>query len=85
MQHNVDKCEVFHFGHKNRKAGYYLNGGSLGKDEVQRDLGVMVEQSLKVGMEVQQAERKANGILAFIVRGFEYRSKDVLLQLYRAL
>ena len=45
----------------------------------------MVEESLKVGMQVQQAVRKANGMLAFIARGFEYRSKDVLLQLYRAL
>ncbi len=52
---------------------------------MQRDLGVLVHQSLKVSMQVQQAVKKANGMLAFIVRGFEYRSKDVLLQLYRAL
>eukprot|EP00061_Rhincodon_typus_P004111 g21775.t1 len=31
MLYNVDKCEVIHFGGKNRKADYYLNGGSLGK------------------------------------------------------
>ena len=85
MQYNVDKCEIIHFGGKNRKEDYYLNGGSLGKGEVQCDLGVMVEQSLKVGILVQQAVRKANGMLAFIARGFEFRSKNVLLQLYRAL
>uniref|UniRef100_UPI00398ECED7 nucleotide-binding oligomerization domain-containing protein 1-like isoform X3 n=1 Tax=Pristiophorus japonicus TaxID=55135 RepID=UPI00398ECED7 len=45
----------------------------------------MVHQSLKVGMQVQQAVKKANGMLAFIARGFEYRSREVLLQLYRAL
>ena len=38
MQFNVDKCEVIHFGSKNRKADYYLNGVKLGKGEVQRDL-----------------------------------------------
>ena len=75
MQYNVDKCEVIHFGGKNRKADYYLNGGRLGKGEMQRDLGVMVHQSLKVGMQVQQAVKKANGILAFIAKGFEYRSR----------
>ena len=32
-----------------------------------------------------QAVKKANGMLAFITRGVEYRSKEVLLQLYRAL
>ena len=85
MQFNVDKCEVIHFGGKNRKTDYYLNGGQLGKGEVQRDLGVVVHQSLKVGMQVQQAVKKANGMLAFIARGFEYRSREVLLQLYKAL
>ena len=52
---------------------------------MQRDLGVLVHQSLKVSMQVQQAVKKANGMLAFIARGFEYRSRDVLLQLCRAL
>ena len=85
MQYNIDKCEVIHFGGKNKGADYYLNGVRLGKGEVQRDLGVLVHQSLKVGMQVQQAVKKANGMLAFITRGFQYRSKEVLLQLYRAL
>ena len=51
---------------------------------MQQDLGLLVHQSLKVSMQVQQA-KEANGMLAFIARGFEYRSSDVLLQLYRAL
>ena len=29
--------------------------------------------------------KTANGMLAFIARGFEYRNRDVLLQLYRVL
>ena len=37
------------------------------------------------GVQVQQTMKKANGMLAFITRGFRYRSKEVLLQLYRAL
>ena len=85
MQYNVDKCEVIHFGSKNMRVDYYLNGGRLGKGEMQRDLGVMVHQTLKVGMQVQQAVKKANGMLAFIAKGFEYRSREVLLQLYRVL
>ena len=27
MQYNIDKCEVIHFGAKNKGADYYLNGG----------------------------------------------------------
>jgi len=84
MQNNLDKCEVIHFGSKN-EADYSLNGCKLGEGSVQRVLGVLVHQSLKVSMQVQQAVKKANDMLAFIARGFVYRSRDVLLQVYRAL
>ena len=47
-------------------------------------MGVLVHQSPKASKQVQQAV-KVNGMLAFIARGLEYRSKDVLLQLYRTL
>ncbi|XP_069771712.1 LOW QUALITY PROTEIN: butyrophilin subfamily 3 member A1-like [Narcine bancroftii] len=56
---------------KNRKEDIYLNGICLGKGEMQQDLGVAVHQPLKVGLQVQQVVRKANGMLAFIARGFE--------------
>ena len=52
---------------------------------VQRDLGVLVHESQKPSLQVQQVVRKANGMLAFIARGIEYKSREVLLQLYRAL
>ena len=57
----------------------------MGKGEVQQDLGVLVHQSMKVSIQVQQTVKKANGMLAFITRGVEFRGKEVLLQLYRAL
>ena len=85
MQYNLDKCEVIHFGSKNKKTDYYPNGCKLGEGSVQGDLGVLVHQSLKVSMQVLQAVKKPNGMLAFIVRDFEYSSRDVLLQLCRAL
>ena len=84
MQYHLDKCEVIHFGSIITKADYDLKGCKLREGSVQRDLGVLVHQLLKVSMQVQQAVKKANSMLAFIVRGLEYRSRDVL-QLYRAL
>ena len=50
---------------------------------MQWDLGVL--ESQKPSLQVQQVVRKANGMLAFIVWGIEYKSREVLLQLYRAL
>jgi len=60
MEYNVGKCEVVHFGRKNRGADYFQNGEKLQKSEKQRDLGILVLDSLKVNMQVQLAVRKAN-------------------------
>ena len=75
MQYNVDKCEVFYFGSNNRKTDYYLNGCKLREVDTQQELGVLISA------QVQQAVKKANGMLAFIARGFEYRNRDILLHL----
>ena len=48
---------------------------------MQRDLGVLVHESQKVGLQVQQVIKKANGILSFIARGMEFKNSEVMLQL----
>jgi len=45
MEYNVGKCEVVHFGRKNRSADYFINGEKLQKSETQRDLGILVQDS----------------------------------------
>ena len=85
VEYNVGKYEVMDFGRKNRGVDYFLNGKRLWKSEAQRDLGVLVQDSLNVNMQVQLAVRKANSVLAFMLRGQEYRSRDVLLRLDKAL
>eukprot|EP00061_Rhincodon_typus_P000919 g13192.t1 len=85
MEYNVGKCEVVHFGQKNRSMDYFLNEEKIQKSEVQRDLGVPVQYSLKVNVQVETVVRKANATLAFILRGPEYKSRDVVLRLYKAL
>ncbi|XP_067880268.1 uncharacterized protein [Heterodontus francisci] len=52
---------------------------------MQRDLGVLVHESLNVIMQLQHVIRKAYRILLFIVRGIEYKSRSVMLQFYREL
>ncbi|XP_067836169.1 probable G-protein coupled receptor 139 [Heptranchias perlo] len=52
---------------KNRKAEYYSNGNSLENFDVERNLVVLVHQSLKANIQVQQAVRKANVNLVTIV------------------
>ncbi|GCC19456.1 hypothetical protein chiPu_0000004 [Chiloscyllium punctatum] len=85
MEFNVNKCEVLHFGKKNKSTDYFLNGEKIGKAKVQRDLGVLVEDSLKVNMQVEPVIKKANAMLSLISRGLEYKNTIVLLRLYKAL
>eukprot|EP00061_Rhincodon_typus_P001839 g15927.t1 len=47
MEYNVGKCGVMHFCKKNRGMDDFLNGEKIQKSEVQRDMGVLVQNSLK--------------------------------------
>eukprot|EP00061_Rhincodon_typus_P002028 g16407.t1 len=47
MEYNMGKCEVMHFDKKNRSMGYFLNGEKIQKSEGQRDLRVVIQDSLK--------------------------------------
>ena len=85
MEYNVGKCEVIHFCRNSSKMDYYLNGKKLQHAVVQRDLGVLVHESQKLVLQVQQVIKKANGILSFIARGMEFKNSEVMLQLYKVL
>eukprot|EP00061_Rhincodon_typus_P015331 g42943.t1 len=49
------------------------------------DLGVQAHSSLKAGSEVDRVVKKAFSMLSFIGRDIEYRSWNVVLQLYKSL
>eukprot|EP00061_Rhincodon_typus_P002313 g17172.t1 len=49
------------------------------------DLGMQVHSSLKVATQVAKMIKKAHGMLAFISRDMEYRSRQTMLQLYKTL
>ncbi|XP_067869962.1 uncharacterized protein [Heterodontus francisci] len=63
---------------KNRNEEYFLNGAKLGSVAVRKDLGALVHESPKASIQVQQAIKKAIGMLTFIARGFEYRRMPTL-------
>ena len=81
----MEKCEVMHFGRTSGGIDYFLNGEMLRKSETQKDLGVLVQDSFQVNVQVQSAVRKANAMLVFMSRGLEYKSRDILLRLNKAL
>ena len=85
MEFNPEKCEVIHFGRSNLTRKYSMNGRTLGSSVEQRDLGVFVHRSLKAERHVSGVVKKTYGTLAFINRGIDYKSREVMLELYRTL
>jgi len=59
MDFNPDKCEVMHFGRSNTGGKYTVNGRTFKSIDRQRDLGVQVNRSLKVAMQVEKVIEKA--------------------------
>jgi len=85
MLFNLDKCKVMHFGRSNIKADYRMGGKVLEVVTEERDLGIIVQNDLKVSQQCAKAVKTANRVLGMISRTFVTRSKDVVLQLYKSL
>ena len=85
MLFNVEKCKVMHFARSNEKAAYKMGDSTLQVVNSEKDLGVMVQDDLKVSMQCAEVVKRANRILGMIKRTFESRSKDIILRLYKCL
>ncbi len=72
MQFNVKKCKVLHLGHNNSRQVYTMAGQALVETKVERDVGVMVSESLRPSEQCARAARTAN-VLGQITRAFQYK------------
>ena len=82
MAFNKDKCHVLHLGKKNKGFEYTMGGVKLAAAEWEKDLGVIVHQSLRPSFQCARAAKKANGVLGQLCRGVGYRDKEVFIGLY---
>ena len=85
MIFNEVKCKVMHFGANNIEANYQINGHVLDVVEEERDLGVIVSNTLKVSAQCVKAVKTVNKILGLIKRTFTTRQKDIIINLYKSL
>ena len=85
MLFNLDKCKVMHFGTGNTKASYSMGGAVLQVVNCEKDLGVLVQNNLKVSQQCVKAAKTGNRVLGMISRTFQYRSKSVIIKLHKAL
>ena len=87
MRFNVGKCQVMHLGKKNSQiqSEYYMYQQKLKVCEVERDLGVLMSDDMKVSSQCQHAYLKANRVLGLIRRNIVNKTPDILVRLYKSL
>ena len=83
MLFNSEKCHILHLGHRNARFEYTMGGRVLEAVESEKDVGVIIHQSLKPSMQCARAAGRANAILGQLSRAVSYRDKDTFLRLYK--
>jgi len=85
MSFNKSKCMVMHLGKKNMKVDYVMDNHPLKKVSEEKDLGVFITDNLKSARQCQEAYSKASRALGMIACTISYKTKEVLLKLYKSL
>ena len=90
MKFHPAKCKVMHLGKSNPKETYQMktadgNYHNLEETEVEKDLGVEVDNKLKFSHHIQSKINKANKILGCLKHTFKFLNKEVFTLLYKSL
>ncbi|CAM5114425.1 unnamed protein product [Natator depressus] len=85
MKFNVEKCKVMHIGKNNPNYTYNMMRANLATANQEKDLGVIVDSSLKTSMQCAAAVKKANGMLGISKKGIENKMENILLPLFKSM
>ena len=85
MLFNADKSKEIHFGFNNKNVDYYLGSNKLCEVKEERDLGVIIHNSLKSSNQCVKAANAANATLGMIKRTFMCKNKDIMMKLYKSI
>jgi hypothetical protein len=61
LHFNTSKCKVMHLGKKNVKEDYTMDGSVLESTAAEKDIGVMIQDTLKPSLHCAKTAAKANG------------------------
>jgi len=85
LDNNVVPSADHTFWFNNKEVDYILGNQKLNAVEDERDLGVIVDKSLKSSRQYVKAAAAANAVLGMIRRTFFCKDKELILQLYKSL
>ena len=85
LNFNIVKTFVMHLGNSNPCHTYYMDGQPLQVVSEHKDLGIIVDSSLKFHSQATSAINKANRVLGLIKKSFNTLNRKTLPILYKAL
>ena len=85
MLSNIEKCKCLHFGHRNIKDNYSIGDSIIQTVSEERDLGVIIHQSLNAKTHCAKAVKSAYRVLGLINRTITNKDKTTIIRLYKEL
>merc|ERR1711963_630999 len=89
LKFNEAKCNVLHLGGNNPKNAYFIgdegNRTQLTVTKLEKDLGVHIDETLSFDQHVEKITKKASSRCAKILKNFTFRSRDVLLPIFKSI
>ena len=85
MMLSAQKCKCLHIGYTNTYANYSIGGVEVTSSSCERDLGVVIDESLNYNRECAKAVLSANKTMGIINRTYSCKSKDNILNLHKSL
>ena len=85
MEFNPGKCKCVHFGHANPKHEYTMGAQKIAHSTEEKDLGVLINQSLSPSHHMATCVSRANRIVGLIKRTYENKSKRNIIALHKSL
>ena len=85
IKFNSDKCKVLHLRKNNPCYTYSMKGSDLESTNVEKDLGVHVDDKLNFEFHITESIKKANRMVGMLSRFLVTKDKDVMIPLYKSL
>ena len=89
LKFNEAKCNVLHLGGNNPRHTYFIGDeGSRTKltvTKLEKDLGVHIDENLNFEQHIEKITKKAASRCANILKNFTFRSRDVLLPIFKSM
>ena len=85
MPFNTSKCTVKHLECHNRNHQYAMDGNQITSVSLQRDLGILISSDLRWDHQVNESCKKASKVLGMIAWNFTYKTRNIILPLYKTL